>query len=142
MTAVKRVTSTSDFLKMPFQERKCEVEEYEDCRTRNLLNLCKSHRTESECSSVQDCIEEHSARTFNCSLSCHGIYADVQWNNEEVLKETTKKGNGVELNREILVDILDEYKGRKARYVRNFVFKSDPDFPIFGRSIIFQYLLD
>ena len=27
----------------------------------------------------RDCIEESSDETFNCSTSCTGIYADVQW---------------------------------------------------------------
>ena len=27
----------------------------------------------------RDCIESKSAYTFNCSVSCEGIYADVQW---------------------------------------------------------------
>ena len=40
MTNVKRMTATDDFLKMPLKNRKCEVELYEDCRTRNLLEEC------------------------------------------------------------------------------------------------------
>ena len=41
MTVVKRMTSKQDFLKMPFKDRNCEVEEYEDCKTRNLIDKCK-----------------------------------------------------------------------------------------------------
>ena len=40
MTAVKRITAKSDFLKMPLKDRNCEVEEYEDCRTRHLVKKC------------------------------------------------------------------------------------------------------
>ena len=40
MTDVKRMTATDDFLKMPLNERNCEVELYEDCRTRHLLEEC------------------------------------------------------------------------------------------------------
>ena len=40
MIVVKRVTATADFLKMPFKDRNCEVELYEDCRTRNLFRHC------------------------------------------------------------------------------------------------------
>ena len=40
MTDVKRMTPKEDFLKMPRKERKCEVEFYESCRTRNLLQEC------------------------------------------------------------------------------------------------------
>ena len=40
MTVVKRMTATKDFLKMPLEDRNCEVELYEDCRTRRLLEEC------------------------------------------------------------------------------------------------------
>ena len=40
MTDVKRMTAKNDFLKMPLKDRNCEVELYEDCRTRKLLEEC------------------------------------------------------------------------------------------------------
>ena len=40
MTAVKRMRSQDAFLEMPFAQRNCEVELYEDCRTRRLLRQC------------------------------------------------------------------------------------------------------
>ena len=40
MTDVKRVTPKEEFLQMPLMDRNCEVELYEDCKTRNLLNVC------------------------------------------------------------------------------------------------------
>ena len=40
MTVVKRMTAKEDFLKMPLKDRNCEVELYEDCRTRRLLEEC------------------------------------------------------------------------------------------------------
>ena len=40
MTVVKRMTAKGDFLKMPLEDRKCEVEMYEDCRTRRLMEEC------------------------------------------------------------------------------------------------------
>ena len=40
LTDVKRMTPTEDFLRMPLKDRKCEVELYEDCRTRKLLEEC------------------------------------------------------------------------------------------------------
>ena len=36
----QRVTTKKDFLKMPLSDRKCEVELYEDCRSRKLLEVC------------------------------------------------------------------------------------------------------
>ena len=40
ITDVKRMTATDDFLKMPLKDRKCNVELYEDCKTRRLLEEC------------------------------------------------------------------------------------------------------
>ena len=41
MTDVKRMTAKQDFLKMPLKDRNCEVELYDDCRTRKLFEECK-----------------------------------------------------------------------------------------------------
>ena len=40
LTDVKRMKAKEDFLKMPLEERKCEVELREDCKTRRLLQEC------------------------------------------------------------------------------------------------------
>ena len=40
MSVVKRMTAKKDFLQMPLKDRNCEVELYEDCRTRKLLEEC------------------------------------------------------------------------------------------------------
>ena len=40
MSDVKRMTAKEDFLKMPLKDRNCEVELYEDCRTRKLFEKC------------------------------------------------------------------------------------------------------
>ena len=37
----------------------------------------------------RQCIQENSANTFNCSTTCQGIFADVQWDGsitEEVME--------------------------------------------------------
>ena len=45
----------------------------------------------------RDCIENNSAETFNCSTTCSGIYADVQWVGsdieEEIKDETDELGD-------------------------------------------------
>ena len=41
MTVVKRMTAKKDFLTMPLKDRNCEIELYEDCRTRKLLEECR-----------------------------------------------------------------------------------------------------
>ena len=35
----------------------------------------------------RDCIEKNSLRTFNCSTTCVGIYADVQWVGKNIEEE-------------------------------------------------------
>ena len=40
MTVIKRMSAKEDFLNMPLKDRNCEVELYEDCRTKKLLEEC------------------------------------------------------------------------------------------------------
>ena len=40
MSVVKRMTAKEDFLRMSMMDRNCEVELYEDCRTRKLFEHC------------------------------------------------------------------------------------------------------
>ena len=47
----------------------------------------------------RDCIEKNSYKTFNCSTSCVGIYADVQWLVDKV---------GEQMNEEEVIDDADE----------------------------------
>ena len=102
---------------MPLKDRRCEIESYENCRTRKLLEACNCVPWEvseyqvgwfkrqfcqpfpqgmQRCSPKgRDCIESNFTLTFNCSVSCEGVYADVQWVNEpfeegEELKEDTE----------------------------------------------------
>ena len=41
MTAAKKISVTDHFLSMPLDDRKCEIESYEVCRTRKLIEKCK-----------------------------------------------------------------------------------------------------
>ena len=40
MTDVKRMKAKDDFLRMAFKDRGCEVELYEDCQTKRLVEKC------------------------------------------------------------------------------------------------------
>ena len=117
MTDVKRVTPKEEFLQMPLMDRNCEVELYEDCKTRNLLEVCGcvpwevpgfevnvQTRLLSDLQFIpqgmnrcdpegRDCIDRNSSNTFNCSTTCEGIYANVQWDGRkiEVLKEKKRE---------------------------------------------------
>ena len=39
----------------------------------------------------RDCIEENSAKTFDCNLDCEGMYAGVNWKDAEMKNEMDKK---------------------------------------------------
>ena len=42
-------------------------------------SLLSSQDIETCSPTGRDCIERNSTRSFNCSTTCEGIYADVQW---------------------------------------------------------------
>ena len=35
----------------------------------------------------RDCFERNFPRTFNCSATCEGVYADVQWQDDPIMNE-------------------------------------------------------
>ena len=39
----------------------------------------------------RDCIERHSSKTFNCSSTCKGIFANVQWVGKSVDEDLTEE---------------------------------------------------
>ena len=43
----------------------------------------------------RDCIESNSTESFNCSMTCEGIYADVQWVGNKI-EEDDMKNEGEE----------------------------------------------
>ena len=143
MTDVKRMTAKEDFLKMSLEDRKCEVELYEDCRTRKLLEECgcvpwelprdkvKIHMTQSIkeakiCDAMgRDCVEKKSTSSFDCLPSCVGIYADTaHW----------KDGDGDIANEEI-EPLISEYRKFKLNNVKHFRFNSSATSNQFGEFI-------
>ena len=97
-----------------------------------------------------------STSTFNCSVACEGIYADVQWaeNVVEAMEEKTvedevekkilkileremlkggKKGD--ELDRQKLKKLMSEYKQFKKNQVQHFRFDSAAWSTDFGKYI-------
>lgn len=59
----------------------------------------------------RDCIEKNSGETFNCSTSCTGIYADVQWVGSDIEEEI--KGDTNEL-RDLRENDDDDLRKRVA----------------------------
>ena len=52
----------------------------------------------------RDCIERNSTRSFNCSTTCEGIYADVQWVGKKIEEEMEDE--------EAEEDLETEFKGK------------------------------
>ena len=46
MTSVKKLIGTEDFLSMPDNTRNCKLEDYEDCRRRELFQVCNCSLSE------------------------------------------------------------------------------------------------
>ena len=65
----------------------------------------------------RDCIEKNSSLNFNCSLTCQGLYLDVQW-----------MDTGLEfvsaLDKEKLDMMVKEYEEFKKMNVKHYRFKS------------------
>ena len=128
---------------MPLKDRQCEVESYEDCRTRKLLEECncvpweqpghqvKTTNTDKirnfwfvlflqdlkKCSPTgRDCIERNSAETFNCSVNCEGFYADVH----AVEGHTGEKDE--EMDKKKYLTLLSEYNHFKRSIVQHYRF--------------------
>ena len=61
----------------------------------------------------RDCIEENSAETFNCSTTCTGIYADVQWVGSDIEEEIEDDSDKVgDLKENVIGDLQ-----RKVAYL-------------------------
>ena len=90
------------------------------------------------------CIEQNSVRTFNCSVNCEGIYADVQWVEEGIYhgsmekrienEESTVGKRGVEQDKKKYMRLSSEYNLFKEDLVQHFRF-NDVTEPNFGRFV-------
>ena len=166
MTSVKRMTASSAFLDMPYENRGCQVELFQDCRTRRLLEACKcvpmevqeSFGTNKEffrqqeemkgCSPKgRDCIETKSTQRFNCSLTCEGMHADVEWVEDKVMSDLERRGNskkGFETEKENTQNLrhfssmIDEYRRFKKGLFSSFNFNANATLTQFG---MFSFLV-
>ena len=165
MTSVKRMTASSAFLDMPYENRGCKVELFQDCRTRRLLEACKcvprevqeSFGTNKEffrqqeemkgCSPKgRDCIETKSTQRFNCSLTCEGIHADVEWVEDKIMSDLERRGNskkGFETEKENTQNLrhfssmIDEYRRFKKGLFSSFNFNANATLTQFGMFSFF-----
>ena len=95
----------------------------------------------------RDCIEGAIGKGFNCSVSCEGIYADVQWlgvsdGEEKKMGEhqwTMLNGkmekDEEELNKQKVLALVDEYNAFKKRHVRHFRFNAEATEQSYGETM-------
>ena len=150
MTGVKRMTATSAFLDMPLKNRRCEVELFQDCRTRKLLEECNCVPWEVEASlrrireyyklpdgiqgctpQGRDCIEAKSSQDFNCSFTCEGVYIDhIDVGDLKPGFEELNKGNNINLKH--FSTMINEYKKFKKSLFSSFNFRANANSTKFG----------
>ena len=74
----------------------------------------------------RDCIENNFARTFNCSTSCVGLYADVKGKRNTVEQPADdgpiNKSEGAEKLK--FQKLIMEYRNYKKKFVQHFSFNS------------------
>ena len=168
MITVKRMTATPAFLDMYREDRKCDIERFQDCRTRNLLNACncipgelqeyletQKHKygglsTLRRCDPRgRECIESKSQEKFNCSVSCEGLYigGDHQeskvnpWACEEAKKNPEKlceTSDGDARTYKHLLRMVKEYKTFKKNKIQSFDFNSSQEEAQYGEAFFFR----
>ena len=75
----------------------------------------------------RDCIEKNSAETFNCSMTCEGMYADIG-------RKTAEMKN--EMDKEKYTVLSSEYVNFKREHVKHFEFSSAASSRMFGKLIL------
>ena len=67
-----------------------------------LSKLIKFPQGTKRCGPVgRDCIEKKSSQTFNCSVTCDGVYADVHWITDIIKEEVEDEPVEVEVSGEV-----------------------------------------
>ena len=103
----------------------------------------------------RDCIEGAIGQDFNCSVSCEGIYADVQWLGvsdgqkgkgatvDDVEQQDVEGQRGFlyrlssyeeNLNRKKISAVVNEYNAFKKRNVRHFRFNAEATNQSYGKA--------
>ena len=80
----------------------------------------------------RDCIEEIFSQSFNCTVTCEGIYADVALvkgeDPKEMMEDKSFKGG----NKMVFRRLISEYKEFKRDHVKHFRFNSETSTTMFG----------
>ena len=80
----------------------------------------------------RDCIEKNYAQTFNCNVTCEGIYADVALSQGKGPKEILKDKYSDGLDNMDLLRLISEYKAFRRTHAQHFRFNSAANSSLFG----------
>ena len=94
----------------------------------------------------RDCIEGSIGQDFNCSVSCEGIYADVQWlgvsdaDKKKAEHQWTMLNGKMEKDEEILnkkkiLALVNEYNTFKKKNVQHFKFSAEANKQSYGKTM-------
>ena len=75
----------------------------------------------------RDCIEAKSAQTFNCSMTCNGVYADTNWKDEHRKDEK---------DRDKYLMLASQYQNFKKEQVKHLRFSSEASSSMYGKQIV------
>ena len=119
MTSLKKMTGTDSFLKQTNEEKKCRIETVEDCQARSFIDRVQEKcgcvpwalstilgtkvrqqqlffslqfpiQDVQFCSPIDYvCYTEVVEETFDCGVSCTGLYADVVFTEDKILNAKT-----------------------------------------------------
>ena len=94
----------------------------------------------------RDCIEGAIGQDFNCSVSCEGIYADVQWlgvldaakkkteHQWTMLNGKMEKDEEI-LNKKKILALVNEYNTFKKKNVQHFKFSAEANKQSYGETM-------
>ena len=106
-----------------------------------------SYKEEKLCPpKVRQCYEEKHSQEFNCSVSCVGLYADVEWMEEMVGVGGDRKQKRIDMKGEIgrkqskensekVSKLLNEYNDFKKKSIRHFYFNATTSSLKFGKNM-------
>ena len=148
LRSVKKMTGTAEFLGLPDKDKRCQLEDYESCLTRQfyaggqecgclpwtlrhnlsqVIQCCSEVSVSSQekpvCTPIgNDCFRNLTAEQFYCDVTCEGLYADVEWLDEAVGRHRPDEGQ--EQDRQGYRMMEQQYRHYKDAFVENLQFDS------------------